>query len=82
MLLCKNVDFTKEPLDASINKKHKCVEQIGLDIKRTFIGKFQEKELGVLSRVLIKLASFIPQVGYTQGMNYVAGFFILLGFEE
>lgn len=32
--------------------------------------------------MLIKLASYIPHVGYTQGMNYVAGFFILCGFEE
>ena len=35
-----------------------------------------------MSKILQNLASAYPGLGYTQGMNYYAGFLLLCGFSE
>ena len=54
--------------------------QISRDILRTYPNCvfFIEKHEGcqTLERVLITFASFDPQIGYVQGMNYIAAFFL------
>lgn len=36
----------------------------------------------VLENVLKMLAIYFPKIGYTQGLNYLAGYLIMLGFTE
>ena len=54
--------------------------QIGRDILRTYPNclLFKEGHEGVLllERVLTTFASYDPQIGYVQGMNYIAAFFL------
>jgi hypothetical protein len=56
-------------------KFFKVVEEIKRDLNRTFHwGKFQTEEGQMeLGRVLIALAYIRPEIGYCQGMNFVAG---------
>lgn len=65
-----------------MEKKHSCVSQILLDIKRTFPGKLSNEQCQLLTGVLTKLAAYFPHVGYTQGMNYLVGFLLLCGYED
>ena len=82
LVLGRNYDFCKQPLSEHMEKKHKCVGQISLDIKRTFPGRLSTEQCQCLSNVLIRLAAYFPHVGYTQGMNYIVGFLVLCGFDE
>ena len=54
--------------------------QINRDLLRTFPNCefFKEGHEGirVLEKVLVTFASYDPQIGYVQGMNYIAGFFV------
>ena len=60
--------------------EEKLKAQINRDLLRTFPNCefFKEGHEGikVLEKVLITFASYDPQIGYVQGMNYIAGFFI------
>jgi hypothetical protein len=60
-------------------------EQIGKDIGRTFPKEayFNLEELGAMGqdslfRLLSKMAGKYPNIGYCQGMNFVAGFLLLV----
>lgn len=54
--------------------------QISRDILRTYpnCDLFKEGHDGtkILERVLLTFACYDPQIGYVQGMNYIAGFFL------
>lgn len=57
----------------------KTVEAIEKDIDRTFpnIEEFDDGKKRQLANMLQALACLFPQVGYCQGMNFVAGFALL-----
>ena len=60
-------------------------EQIAKDVPRTFPGHAQLDSLPMrraLERVLRAFAVAKPSVGYCQGMNFIAGVFLLLMEEE
>ena len=60
-------------------------EQIAKDVPRTFPGHAQLDSLPMrkaLERVLRAFAVASPSVGYCQGMNFIAGVFLLLMEEE
>lgn len=51
--------------------------------KRAFFQNHQEFGCQKLTEVCKGLALFFPEIGYVQGMNFLAGFFLLLsGFES
>ena len=56
------------------------------DLERTFPHNayFQQgnEGYGKMQRVLLAFALFNPRIGYTQGMNFVCGNFLLLLVEE
>ena len=52
---------------------------MSLDVKRTFPETTQVNR-DQLSLILQNITLFFEGVGYTQGMNFIAGFFLLCGF--
>jgi len=56
--------------------------QIELDIPRTHPTWMQDEQKAVLRRVLNAYSVCNPDVGYCQGMNFLAMVFLLLGFSE
>ena len=68
------VDKYNRPLKTSFAK---CVEEISKDLDRTFHdGKFNKKSkiknTEKLERILCSIAFIRPEIGYCQGMNFVA----------
>jgi len=60
----------------------KCIDVIEKDLKRTFMLKETNiKYEHKLRKILIAFSNFDPQIGYTQGMNYIAGFILRQYFE-
>lgn len=73
-----------DDLYASLSRREgPCSEQIGLDVERTFTNDltFDEGKRKALQRVLNAYANFSPDVGYCQGMNYVAGVLVSVAGE-
>merc|ERR1712228_134432 len=61
----------------------KCIDVIEKDLKRTFLGKESNlKYEQLLRRILVAFSNLVPQIGYTQGMNYIAGFILQQFFEQ
>jgi len=56
--------------------------QIEMDVPRTFAGQFGDEQKQRLFRVLCAYASLNPEVGYCQGMNFVAGVILLVAEDE
>lgn len=58
--------------------------QIELDIGRTFpeLDEFDAEQQQCLGRVLCAYAAYRPEVGYCQGMNFVAAFLLLASGSE
>lgn len=71
-LILKKAEIEKNNQD---KKFLKVTEEIGRDLSRTFhVGKFTTQEgQQELDRVLTALAYIRPEIGYCQGMNFVAG---------
>lgn len=46
------------------------------DIRRTFPGILEEKDIEVLFRVLRSVAHRLEDIGYCQGMNFIVGIFV------
>ena len=63
------------------NPMRAVVEQVEKDLRRTEAGTEGEK-LNALRRVLCAFASFNPEVGYVQGMNFIAAGFLATLNEE
>ena len=60
----------------------KCIDVIEKDLKRTFLDKESNvKYEHQLRRILVAFSNFNPNIGYTQGMNYIAGFILKQYFE-
>lgn len=62
---------------------HKAFKQINKDITRTYpdapFFANNMANLDVFNRVLCKIAVYFPRVGYTQGMNFLVGYFLIHG---
>jgi hypothetical protein len=74
--LYENIHSRAEIEKSNENQKfRKVVDEIIKDINRTFhVGKFNTEEgQQELKRVLTALAYVRPEIGYCQGMNFVAG---------
>ena len=69
----------KFPADKKINPE--CLQLIEKDLERTFpFDAFfiERSNLEALKDLLINVVSLNPDLGYCQGMNYVAGIFLLV----
>lgn len=55
---------------ATEERAHKVLEQVEKDLRRTEVGSDADK-LSAMRRVLCAFASFCPEVGYVQGMNFI-----------
>lgn len=79
----KDLEYLKQTYE-NLKKKplveESVLKQIERDILRTFPNceLFKENHEGckVLQDVLVTFASYDPQIGYVQGMNYIVGFFL------
>jgi len=56
------------------------LEVIDADIPRTHFLPPEHKD--ALRRILVAVSAKSPQIGYAQGMNFIAAVFLKLGFEE
>ena len=64
---------------------HSCFIQIKKDITRSFPGNqflSEPKNIQRFQQLLKKFAFYFPKVGYTQGLNFLAGYVILAGFTD
>mmetsp|Transcript_65691 Transcript_65691/g.109001 ORF Transcript_65691/g.109001 Transcript_65691/m.109001 type:complete len:498 (+) Transcript_65691:243-1736(+) len=70
--------------EALATAKNKWTEQIEIDISRTFPDNksFDSPKQQRLLRVLNAYAGHSPDVGYCQGMNFVAGLLLLVSEDE
>ena len=59
---------------------HSCFEQIEKDLNRTF--DFQMHTKALFEKVLKRIANHFPVMGYTQGVNFVVGYLLILGYGE
>ena len=65
--------------------KHSSFDQIRKDICRSFPKEefFREGNNVVRFEILLKkFALFFPKVGYTQGLNFIAGYLLIVGFSD
>ncbi|CAG5084114.1 Oidioi.mRNA.OKI2018_I69.PAR.g10551.t1.cds [Oikopleura dioica] len=69
-----------------VDKDFKTLEQIELDIHRTFpdnkFFKDGKEDRKKLYNVLVAFAEYNKEIGYCQGMNYIAGLIVLVVREE
>ncbi|CAJ1436832.1 unnamed protein product [Effrenium voratum] len=76
----------KAPLDAADAGSEATVDAhrrvIKEDVPRTFPDILAPEQAQQLERVLVTYAQLDPEVGYTQGMNYVAGLLLLVARDE
>ena len=64
---------------------HPSFEQIGKDIVRTFSENefFQDHyNMYRFETLLKKFSLYFPKLGYTQGLNFLAGYILLAGFND
>lgn len=67
------------------NSTHNCFTQIKKDTCRSFpsCGFFLNKNnLERFENLLKKFALYFPKVGYTQGLNFLAGYILIAGFDD
>ena len=74
----------KYPKWVSSLRKPEIDQEIDKDIKRTFstIPEFNEKNQGRMFNILKAYSRFDPEVGYCQGMSYIAGLLTLYIWDE
>jgi uncharacterized protein YllA (UPF0747 family) len=60
--------------------EHRHFRQIDKDIERTYPDSNLEKQ-GFAS-ILKQLTNHFPEMGYTQGINFVVGYFLIIGFSH
>jgi hypothetical protein len=59
---------------------HECFSQIEKDLNRTFDFQKQTKQL--FEHVLKRIANHFPVMGYTQGVNFVVGYLLMVGYDD
>lgn len=74
------VDMKVEALQSGIDDQ--CERQIECDLDRTLPERLVGADRRTLRRVLRACAAWRPEVGYCQGMSFLAAVPILLGFPE
>lgn len=86
-MFCFQDDFY-EPQEydtIQLGLQHPCFPQIEKDLQRTFpTEKFFQTQEGIATfqRLLKRLALYFPSVGYTQGINFIVGYLLVLQFSE
>lgn len=73
--------YWAQPLTVS----HPCFNQITKDVTRTFpeLPYFGSKSnIQRFEKILRKVALYFPHVGYTQGLNFSAGFLMISGCDD
>ena len=87
LVFCFQDDFY-EPQEydtLQLGLQHPCFPQIEKDLQRTFpTEKFFQTQEGIATfqRLLKRLALYFPSVGYTQGINFIVGYLLVLEFTE
>jgi hypothetical protein len=61
---------------------HECFAQIEKDLERTFEGPVGEGKKREFENVLKRIANHFPKMGYTQGINFVVSYLVVVGFSE
>lgn len=83
--MCYNSLYYYRLLKENKNINSRFADQIKIDLHRTFPKDpyFSDpKSFEVLQNILIAYSFRNPNVGYCQGMNFIAGRFLTLGFSE
>lgn len=78
------VDVYQSLLLAADRNEQDWSRQIALDVPRTFprLAAFDAEQQQRLRRVLQAFATLYPEVGYCQGMNFIAGLFVIASQDE
>ena len=69
-------------LKEALNINLPIIDIIEVDIIRTFFDEDQDNNRKKLHNILIAIAYKYESIGYCQGMNYIAGFFLILTNDE
>ena len=69
-------------LKEALNVKLPIIDVIEVDVIRTFFEEEQDNNRKKLHNVLVAIAYKYESIGYCQGMNYIAGFFLILTNDE
>ena len=64
----------------AVTSYHECFNQIEKDLSRTF--DFQADKRLKFEQILKRISNYFPSMGYTQGVNFVVGYLLLLGYSE
>lgn len=82
-------EYSEEQIsfDALVNKECAQEEKIRNDVKRSFsehvfLKENKEAKIQSMHRILRAYANLDPEVGYTQGMNFVVGMLLYMNFSE
>eukprot|EP01065_Artemidia_motanka_P036128 TRINITY_DN44028_c0_g1_i1.p1 TRINITY_DN44028_c0_g1~~TRINITY_DN44028_c0_g1_i1.p1 ORF type:complete len:429 (+),score=144.15 TRINITY_DN44028_c0_g1_i1:54-1340(+) len=84
-LLSENAGYYEALVASEDRYQYNVLRQIRMDMSRTFPGNsFFTALNGVerLERILVAYSVRNPEVGYCQGMNYIAGFLLVMVEEE
>lgn len=64
---------------------HSCFSQIKKDTARSFPNNpffYSKANMERFEALLKKFAIYFPKVGYTQGLNFLAGYILIAGFDD
>ena len=64
---------------------HSCFTQIKKDTVRSFPNNqffYSKTNMERFETLLKKFALYFPKVGYTQGINFLAGYILIAGFDD
>lgn len=67
--------------DESALGVHECFVQIEKDIDRTFDTPVADGKKRQFENVLKRIANHFPKMGYTQGINFLVSYFIVIGYS-
>lgn len=59
---------------------HACFAQIEKDLDRTFQLPAHQRE--AFARILRRISNHFPAMGYTQGINFIVGYLLIIGYSE
>jgi len=77
------IEESSEPLhEGDFSTDETCMRQIEKDVPRTRPNDLGDAQRAALGRVLRAFAVLRPEVGYCQGLNFVAAVQLLVGFTE
>ena len=59
---------------------HSCFSQIEKDLDRTFVLPVLQRT--TFSNILKRISNHFPVTGYTQGINFIVGYLLIIGYSE